>query len=174
MKAMIARLIRGFSFLAICFVVGTLIAQTMIFAYVWKSWDMDDDKVTQMMAIARGRALARAFERLSRSRRPYLHRSLSSRQQSGGRRVDRTPGSYQYLPQTAGRRTVDPRRRPRRTHSTEPTGSADRRPTRPKVAAGRATDTTTADTATTGKVMKKVEDRGQRTEDRGQRIGDRG
>ncbi len=57
MKAMIARLIRGFSFLAICFVVGTLIAQTMIFAYVWKSWDMDDDKVTQMMAIARGKEM---------------------------------------------------------------------------------------------------------------------
>ena len=57
MKAMIARLIRGISFLAICFVVGTLIAQTMIFAYVWKSWDMNDDKVTQMMAIARGKEM---------------------------------------------------------------------------------------------------------------------
>ncbi len=57
MKAMIARLIRTLSLLAICFVVGTLIAQTMIFAYVWKSWDMDDDKITQMMAIARGKEM---------------------------------------------------------------------------------------------------------------------
>jgi len=54
MKKMIASLIRGMSLLAICFVVGTLIAQTMIFAYVWKSWRMDDEKVAQMMAIARG------------------------------------------------------------------------------------------------------------------------
>ncbi len=57
MKAMIARLIRGISLLAICFVVGTLIALTMIFAYVWNSWDMNHDKVTQMMAIARGKEM---------------------------------------------------------------------------------------------------------------------
>lgn len=57
MKAMIASLIRGITLLAMCFVVGTLIAQSMIFAYVWKSWDMNDDKITQMMAIARGREM---------------------------------------------------------------------------------------------------------------------
>ncbi|MBN2293175.1 MAG: hypothetical protein JXM70_12160 [Pirellulales bacterium] len=57
MKKMIARLVRGISLLGLCFVVGTLIAQSMIFAYVWKSWDMSGDKITQMMAIARGREM---------------------------------------------------------------------------------------------------------------------
>ncbi len=67
MKNLISRLIRGMTLLAMCFVVGTLIAQSMIFAYVWKSWNMNDDKVTQMMAIARGREMvAVAREELRR------------------------------------------------------------------------------------------------------------
>ena len=57
MKALIARLIRGMALLGICFVVGTLIAQTMIFAYVWSSWRMDNEKVAQMIAIARGKEM---------------------------------------------------------------------------------------------------------------------
>lgn len=57
MKKMIAGLIRGISLLAICFVVGTLIAQTVIFAYVWSSWGLSGEKVTQMTAIARGKEM---------------------------------------------------------------------------------------------------------------------
>ena len=57
MKKMIASLIRGMSFLAICFAVGTLIAEVVIFAYVWSSWGLNDEKVTQMLAIARGKEM---------------------------------------------------------------------------------------------------------------------
>lgn len=57
MKKMLAILIRGISLFAICFVVGTLIAQTLIFAYVWSSWGLNGEKATQMLAIARGKEM---------------------------------------------------------------------------------------------------------------------
>ena len=56
-KKMLASLIRGASLLAICFAVGTLIAEAVILVYVCSSWKINGEKVTQMMAIARGREM---------------------------------------------------------------------------------------------------------------------
>ena len=103
MKALIARLIRGVSLLGICFVVGTLIAQTTIIAYVWNSWRMDREKVVQMIAIARGKemvAVARgelrrqeeiapeqpSFEEIIEAR-AAKNRNLELREQALGRDV---------------------------------------------------------------------------------------
>lgn len=52
---MIGRLIRGMTLLAVCFAVGTLIAQVVIFSFIWSSLEMDNEKVAQMMTIARGK-----------------------------------------------------------------------------------------------------------------------
>lgn len=52
---MIGRLIRGMTLLAVCFAVGTLIAQVVIFSFIWSRLEMDNEKVAQMMTIARGK-----------------------------------------------------------------------------------------------------------------------
>ena len=52
---MIGRIIRGITLLAVCFAVGTLIAQVVIFSFIWSSLEMDNEKVAQMMTIARGK-----------------------------------------------------------------------------------------------------------------------
>ncbi len=54
MKNMLARLFRGMTLAAVYVALGTLIAQVLIFAYVWNTWKMDGEKVAQMAAIARG------------------------------------------------------------------------------------------------------------------------
>ena len=55
MKKIIGNLFRNLSFFAVCFMVGTFLAQGLIFAYVWVSWGLNGEKITQMTAIARGK-----------------------------------------------------------------------------------------------------------------------
>ena len=51
---MIGRLMSVAGTLIVCFCLGTLIAESVVFAYVWSKWQMNWDKVRQIVAVAQG------------------------------------------------------------------------------------------------------------------------
>lgn len=53
MKKLLASLIRAAAIAAVYVAVGTLVAQLLVFAYVWKLWRLDGEKISQMAIVAR-------------------------------------------------------------------------------------------------------------------------
>jgi hypothetical protein len=51
---MIGRLIRAAAMTFVAFCVGTLIAEAILFTYVWSKWEMNGEKARQMLAVAQG------------------------------------------------------------------------------------------------------------------------
>ncbi len=51
---MIARCLRTATSLLVCFCAGTLLAQGIILGYLWSAWQLDRQKLLQMLAVARG------------------------------------------------------------------------------------------------------------------------
>jgi hypothetical protein len=65
---MIGRLVRAVGTLLVVLALGTLIAEAVIVGYVWSKWQINDEKLRQMIAIAQGYDLVEMRDQAERER----------------------------------------------------------------------------------------------------------
>ncbi|MCX7426550.1 MAG: hypothetical protein NTW96_13120 [Planctomycetia bacterium] len=66
---MIRRLVGAVGTLLVALALGTLIAEAVMFAYVWSKWQINGEKVQQMVAIAQGYDLVEMRDQAERERK---------------------------------------------------------------------------------------------------------